>query len=136
MELNIFMRELESALIRRGIPNETALKHVSNLRRTFTTDDLTEIEAIQSTDEIEQLADSISVILNKNRNPVQTEKRVVQTQNHPVPSAHTPSRASPRAARPEKIMIEPQQKKKTVLHFQIIIIYARIFLRVGIAKTS
>ena len=45
MELNIFMRELESALVERGIPGETAKKHVSNLRRTFTSDDLSEIEA-------------------------------------------------------------------------------------------
>lgn len=67
MELNIFMKELESALITRGIPSETAKKHVSNLRRTFTNDDLSEIEAIQTKNEIDQLADSISVILNRNR---------------------------------------------------------------------
>lgn len=66
MELNIFMRELESALVERGISGETAKKHVSNLRRTFTSDDLSEIEAIQSESEIEQLADSISLILTKN----------------------------------------------------------------------
>ncbi len=70
MELNIFMKQLESALVRRGIPNDIALKHVSNLRRTFTSNDLTEIEAIQSNDEIEELADSISVILTKNRKAV------------------------------------------------------------------
>lgn len=72
MELNIFMRELESALIERGISGETAKKHVSNLRRTFTNDDLSEIEAIQSGSEIEQLADSISLILSRStRNAVQ-----------------------------------------------------------------
>lgn len=67
MELNVFMRELKSALVVRGIPEETAAKHVSNLSRTFTSDDLSEIDAIQSQDEIEQLADSISVILSKNK---------------------------------------------------------------------
>ncbi len=75
MELNIFMRELESALTARGIPAETAKKHVSNLQRTFTSDDLSEIEAIRSGSEIEQLADSISVILRKNtRNAVQSSR--------------------------------------------------------------
>ena len=71
MELNIFMKELESALKARGIPEETAVKHVANLRRTFTSDDLSEIEAITSRAEINELADSISVILNKNRRTVQ-----------------------------------------------------------------
>ena len=40
MELNFFMRELEGALIERGIPSDTAKKHVLTLKRTFTTDDL------------------------------------------------------------------------------------------------
>ena len=65
MELNIFMRELQSALVQRGIPDEMAAKQVSNFRRSFTADDLSEIEAIQSNDEIEQLADSISAVIIK-----------------------------------------------------------------------
>lgn len=97
MELNIFMRELESALVERGISDETAKKHVSNLRRTFTEDDLSEIEAIQSESEIEQLADSISLILTKTpRTPPRTTpprtdsmsqkqpNRTAQTQNRSV----------------------------------------------------
>ena len=67
MELNVFMRELESALVQRGIPNETALRHVSNLKRTFTEDDLSEIEAMRSNEQIEALADSLAVILNRKR---------------------------------------------------------------------
>ncbi|MBQ8187756.1 MAG: hypothetical protein IJ037_12940 [Clostridia bacterium] len=63
MELNIFMRELQSALVQRGIPDEMAAKQVANFRRSFTADDLSEIEAIQSNDEIEQLADSISAVI-------------------------------------------------------------------------
>ncbi len=63
MELSIFMKQLESALIKRGIPNETAHKHVSNIRRTFTTEDLSEIEAIHTEGEIDALADSIAAIL-------------------------------------------------------------------------
>lgn len=88
MELNIFMRELESALVKRGIPDETAVKHVSNLRRTFTGDDLSEIEAIQSNEEIEHLADSISAILNRNRNAAapQTQQAPRQPSSRPAPS--------------------------------------------------
>ena len=85
MELNIFMRELESALVERGIPGETAKKHVSNLRRTFTSDDLSEIEAIQSGSEIEQLADSISLILNRN-----TRNAVSQADNITPPAEPAP----------------------------------------------
>ena len=69
MELNVFMRELESALVQRGIPNETALRHVSNLKRTFTEDDLSEIESMRSNEQIEALADSLAVILNRKRAP-------------------------------------------------------------------
>ena len=81
MELNIFMRNLQTALIRRGIPDETALKHVTNLRRTFTVEDLEEIDAIQSPEEIDQLADSIASILKK-RQPAQPQTR---TENPPAP---------------------------------------------------
>lgn len=87
MELNIFMRELESALIERGISSETAKKHVSNLRRTFTNDDLSEIEAIQSASEIEQLADSISLILNKSTRSVVAQS---QADNINPPAAPSP----------------------------------------------
>ena len=72
MELNVFMRELESALVQRGIPNETALRHVSNLKRTLTEDDLSEIEGMRSSEQIDALADSLAVILNR--------KRTAQTQ--------------------------------------------------------
>lgn len=96
MELNIFMRELESALIERGVSSETAKKHVANLGRTFTSDDLSEIEAIQSGSEIEQLADSISLILTKN------SRNAVERQSQPVPQAEpiNPPSPKPSAAHP------------------------------------
>ena len=93
MELNIFMRELESALIERGISGETAKKHVSNLRRTFTSDDLSEIEAIQSGSEIEQLADSISLILQRS-----TRSAVQQSQADDITPSPQPQK--PRSAAP------------------------------------
>lgn len=103
MELNIFMRELESALIERGISGETAKKHVSNLRRTFTSDDLSEIEAIQSGSEIEQLADSISLILQRS-----TRSAVQQSQADDI----TPSPQPQKPAAPK----QPQQKAQNPRH--------------------
>ncbi len=102
MELNIFMKELESALVERGIPDETAKKHVSNLRRTFTSDDLSEIEAIHSKSEIEQLADSIAVILNKNKRTVQAqaEPSPVEKYEKPHPSMSAASENMPRSPAP------------------------------------
>ena len=102
MELNIFMRELESALIERGISGETAKKHVSNLRRTFTNDDLSEIEAIQSGSEIEQLADSISLILSRS-----TRNAVQQSQADDI----TPSPQPQKPAAPQQ---RPQTAQSTV----------------------
>jgi len=103
MELNIFMRELESALIERGIAGETAKKHVANLGRTFTSDDLSEIEAIQSGSEIEQLADSISLILNKNT------RNAAERQSPQVPQAESinPPSPKPAAPRPQKPVPAP-----------------------------
>lgn len=123
MELNIFMRELEAALIERGISGETAKKHVSNLRRTFTEDDLSEIEAIQSGSEIEQLADSISLILNKStrsavaqadninpQKPSAPKPRPANAQNAPVP--RPPSQAPVQRSKP------PVQRQETPQQFQ------------------
>jgi uncharacterized membrane protein len=90
MELNIFMRELKKALVARGIPDETAAKHVSNLSRSFTNDDLSEISAIQSSEEVEQLADSISVILTKGKNSQNTNSSV-----QPIPPVAAPSEKAP-----------------------------------------
>ncbi len=67
MELNIFIKELESSLVKRGINPDVANRHVHTLQRTFTVDDLNEIDHIQSTDEIEEIADSIALILMKNK---------------------------------------------------------------------
>ena len=106
MELNIFMRELESALVKRGIQDETARKHVANLRRTFTSDDLSEISVIRSTTEIEELADSISLILNKNTQsirPAQPPK--------PVPAP----KPQPIVPEPDIMVRRPEPKKKIAL---------------------
>ena len=109
MELNIFMRELESALVERGIPGETAKKHVSNLRRTFTSDDLSEIEAIQSGSEIEQLADSISLILSKGTRAAVSQAQDDHIAPSPAPAAPAPKPAAPRPAPPAEHSSAPER---------------------------
>lgn len=96
MELNIFMRELETALIERGISGETAKKHVSNLRRSFTDDDLAEIESLHSADAVGELADSIALVLTKNsRNAVAREAQASQSPQKPRPNTNANATLSP-----------------------------------------
>ncbi|MBE6625825.1 MAG: hypothetical protein E7628_01405 [Ruminococcaceae bacterium] len=65
------MKQLESALIKRDISPEIAHKHVSNIRRTFTSEDLSEINSMHTVEEINALADSIAAILKKSPQPLQ-----------------------------------------------------------------
>ena len=104
MELNIFMHELKKALVERGIPEETAAKHVSNLSRSFTNDDLSEINAIRSYEEVQQLADSISVILSKGRSS--------QQQNPPPAAEQIPPVATPSDRHEAKeVVVKPQVRQ-------------------------
>lgn len=104
MELNIFMHELKKALVERGIPEETAAKHVSNLSRSFTNDDLSEINAIRSYEEVQQLADSISVILSKGRSS--------QQQNPPPAAEQIPPVATPSDRHEAKeVVVKPQARQ-------------------------
>jgi len=70
MKLNNFIKELEKALVERSVSEELSKKHVANLYRSFTSDDLSEIESLESPDEIAALADSIAIILNKNKKDI------------------------------------------------------------------
>ena len=65
MEINAFVSSLESALIRRGIPEDRAARQVASLRQSFTKEDFEEIEALQSPDEIDKLADNLASIMQK-----------------------------------------------------------------------
>ena len=104
MELNIFMHELKKALVERGIPEETAAKHVSNLSRSFTNDDLSEINAIRSYEEVQQLADSISVILSKGRSS--------QQQNPPPAPEQIPPVATPSdRLEAKEVAVKPQARQ-------------------------
>lgn len=110
MELNIFMRELKKALVDRGIPEETAAKHVSNLSRSFTDDDLSEIDAIRSGEEVDQLADSISVILARGKQKAthgNSNQETHDEQSIPIP----PPRLEP-IKRPEPQHTERQRNNR------------------------
>ncbi len=111
MELNIFMRELQSALVQRGIPEELAAKQVSNFRRSFTEDDLSEIEAIQTNDEIDQLADSISAAIVKKMKAA----RAAQAARNAAPQSPIPAepRTQPEPAEPIPPKPAPQPKPHT-----------------------
>ncbi len=88
MKLNDFIKELEKALVERGVSEELSKKHVANLYRSFTTDDLSEIESIESNDEVAALADSISLILNK-------KSQAVASKNEPAVKENTLTRITP-----------------------------------------
>ena len=44
MDLGLFCKGLESSLVRRGIPPESAKRQIATLAKTFTDEDLAEIE--------------------------------------------------------------------------------------------
>lgn len=69
MEINTFVSSLESALIRRGISEDRAVRQVASLRNSFTREDFEEIEAFQTPDEIENLADNLASIMQKSPSP-------------------------------------------------------------------
>lgn len=95
MELNVFMRELESALVQRGIPNETASRYVSSIRRTLTEDDIAEIGQYQTQDEVNRLADNIFAI-NKDR-----KQKALEAQTRPAaPASGIPPQSEPIAPAP------------------------------------
>jgi len=102
MELNVFMKDLEDALIKRGISPDVAEKHVHTLQRTFTDDDLREIKNINSPDEVEEIAESIATLLKKNK----IKARSTQTPP-PAPSA-PPMREEAAKAQEEEEPLQPK----------------------------
>jgi len=93
MELNLFIKELEESLIKRGISPDVADKHVHTLRRTFTEEDLREIQNIQSPNEVEEIAESIALLLKKNKIKA-SETKAVDVQTPPEPRAPQPKPAT------------------------------------------
>ena len=117
MELNIFMRELQSALIERGIPEQIAAKQVSNFQRSFTQDDLSDIEAIQTNDEIEKLADSISAAIVKKMKAAraaqaQASAPAESTSPVPAPQVKKPQQTKPDPLPPERPKPAPKPASK------------------------
>ena len=135
MELNIFMHELKKALVERGIPEETAAKHVSNLSRSFTNDDLSEINAIRSYEEVQQLADSISVILSKGRSSQQQNPPPAPEQIPPVATPSDRLEAKEVVVKPQARQAprqRPQPKAEEDSYFE----YSRSDLRLSFSERS
>ena len=112
MKINNFMTALESALVERGVSEDTAKKHVANLSRSFTSDDLSEIEAIESSAEVAALADSIAAILNKNKKTVtvtqnQTAVNMSQAQTAQVSAVHN------KTERPSELPVSHNKSRVT-----------------------
>ncbi len=108
MELNIFIKHLEGSLINRGISPDVVDKHIHTLQRTFTDDDLREIQSLQSAEEVEEIAENIYQLLQKNKikartakpaeEPTEPQKKTAQPQPKPTP----PQEPAPKPA-PEPI---------------------------------
>lgn len=67
MELSVFMKVLESSLVKYGVPSAVAGQHAATLRTTFTKDDLADIENIRNESEVDAIAKGIASILNKSK---------------------------------------------------------------------
>ncbi|MBE6599413.1 MAG: hypothetical protein E7638_08235 [Ruminococcaceae bacterium] len=110
MELNVFIKDLEASLIRRGIHPEIAGRHVSTLQRTFTEDDLREIGQIQSPAEVEEIAESIALILTKNK----IRSREPEKSSQPHHTDQASERTPPPAPKPpvENAPLKPADEFK------------------------
>lgn len=117
MKMDVFMDKLTLALTERGVPAENAAKHAEALRRSFDSDDLSEIEAMNSSDEIEALADSLSAILKRKQrekaaaNSAQTAQaeQSVQPAQEEVPDAAEKATKTDAAAPIEHKEDEPRK---------------------------
>lgn len=119
MDLGLFCKGLESALVRRGIPSENAKRQVATLAKTFTDEDLTEIENITSGEEIEEIAAGIASILAKNKpaprpaNSVQTEESYLQPERTESPAPPSSFPASKPAQNAADFFAPPESADKT-----------------------
>lgn len=107
MELNVFMKVLESSLVKHGVPSEVALHHVATLRKTFTKEDLADIENIRGESEVDAIAEGIASILNKSTSSVKPAPRSDLTGK--VTTKHEPARTPSRSAQPKPPASKPAQ---------------------------
>lgn len=90
MNIDVFMEKLTQALIERGVPSNAAAEHAGAFRQSFDSEDLSEIEAMTSSDEIESLADSLSAIL-KRKTTNTAPSGVSHTSDKPADAPANPS---------------------------------------------
>jgi len=98
MEKNQFLTVLCLKLIERDIDEQVAARHVEQLGRTLTEDDEAEITSFSDTEDINDIADSISVLLKKRSQRAQKPQPAqTEIQPKPVPKP-TEAAVSPEAA--------------------------------------
>lgn len=113
MDLSVFKRSLCDALVKRGVPTETAQHHVSALIKTFTDDDIAEISAYSSANTtlaVESIADSISEVLigKDGANPISPEKN----NDSPIhDDAVTAQFSKQRPREKSAAVVEPQKRQ-------------------------
>ena len=128
MELDLFLDGLKKSLVNRGIPAETAAKHAAALGRTFTEDDLKEIQSIRSAAEIDEIADSIAAIIYKNKaarpaassaQPAQNSTAAQPVKERPAASSGTGSAPSGKPVQEAKPPVSvPKEEEKPVRYAQ------------------
>ena len=109
MDLGLFCKGLESSLVRRGIPPESAKRQVATLAKTFTDEDLAEIENITSGEEIEEIAEGIASILTKNKSAARPAD--------PMPSEEPNRQVEYAAALPQSSPAQAQKPAQNAADF-------------------
>ena len=119
MDLGLFCKGLESSLVRRGIPLESAKRQVATLAKTFTDEDLAEIENITSGEEIEEIAEGIASILAKNKPaprpvaPMPPEESNRQAERVEAPLQPSPAPSQKPAQNAADFFAPPESADKT-----------------------
>ena len=102
MELDVFMKVLESSLVKHGVPSDMAGQHAATLRTTFTQGDLADIENIRSEAEVDSIAAGIASILNKHKpaKPAEAPKPSHVGEMYTENDAPRPMKANTSSVRP------------------------------------
>ncbi|MGN0988695.1 MAG: hypothetical protein ACI4N6_00120 [Eubacteriales bacterium] len=112
MKIDVFMEELKLAVVKRGVPEENAAKHAQTLRQSFDSEDLGEIEAMDSSDEIDALADSIAAILLRKKKSVRPpESQAPAEPDKPAAAEEKKEVAAVVPAQPQSVAAAPAEAK-------------------------
>ena len=65
MRIDFFAKCLAESLVERGVPEKAAFYHVDVLVRTFSEEDLKEVDSYSSPDDFKALSDSLAVMITE-----------------------------------------------------------------------